>query len=288
MGPLNGPTAVTLATWLDPENGVTKPFRDLPMHIGRFKPLVAVLLLSGAAGVHASVNPEIGFSCSDTLSINDLGGLQVGCSGDLRVFGNGPEAVLSHPEAIVLRASASLRLDDLRIIAPQITLDAPQLLVGPGAHLDASGARTGQGAQRGQSGPLTLLVGGDVRLGSGLDPNRVTVATTVPGGVVMSVGFQASASISGSSFGSDTRLSAWPSPISGQVSGAFFGPVGTSSGVIDVTSPGPVGSSGGGRYTVPFLLSKSVTGTLSPVPEPSTWALLLAGLGLTAFTRRRA
>ncbi len=254
------------------------------MHIGQFKPLAAALLLSGAAGAHASVNPEIGFSCSDTLSINDLGGLQVGCSGDLRVFGSGPDSVLAHPDAIVLRASASLRLDDLRIISPQITLDATQLQVGPGASLDASGHGMGQGAQ---SGPLTLRVGGDVRLGAGLDPNRVTVVTTSPGGVVMTVGFQASASISGSRFGSDARLSEWPSPISGQVSGAFFGTVGTSSGVIDVTSPGLVGAAGGGRYVAPFLLSKPVTGTLSPVPESSTWTLLLGGLGVMAFARRR-
>lgn len=247
------------------------------MHIARFKPLAAALLLSGAAGAQASVDPEIGFSCSDTLSINDLGGLQVGCSGDLRVFGSGPDSVLAHPDAIVLRASASLRLEDLRIVAPQITLDASQLLVGPGARLDASGAGTGQGGQAGQSGPLTLRVGGDVRLGSGLDPNRVTVATTAPGGVVMSVNF------SGVNFGS-SRIP----PISGQVSGAFFGPVGTSSGVIDVTRPGLVGASDADRYVTPFLLAKSVTGTLSPVPEPSTWALLLAGLGLMAFTRRRA
>lgn len=253
------------------------------MHIGQFKPLAAALLLSGAAGAQASGNPEIGFSCSDTLSINDLGGLQVGCSGDLRVFGSGPDSVLAHPDAIVLRASASLRLDDLRIFAPQITLDASQLLVGPGARLDASGAGAGQG---GQSGPLTLRVGGDVRLGAGLDPNRVTVVTTAPGSAVLSANF--SGAIFGSSFNSPINLSPRPAYISGQVSGAFFGSAGTSSGVIDVTGPSLVGASGGGRYVAPFLLSKPVTGALSPVPEPSTWALLLAGLGLMAFMRRRA
>lgn len=250
------------------------------MHLDRFKPLAAALLLSGAAGAHASAHPDIGFSCSDTLSINDMGGLQVACSGDLRVFGSGPDSVLAHPDAIVLRASASLRLDDLRIVSPQITLDAPQLEVSPGARLDASGQGTGQ------SGPLTLRVGGDVRLGAGLDPNRVTVATTAPGGFVMSANF--SGAIFGSSFNPPIHLSPRPSFTSGQVSGAFFGPVGTSSGVIDVTSPGLVGTSGGGRYAVPFLLPKSANGTLSPVPEPSTWVLLLAGLGLMACARRRA
>lgn len=243
------------------------------MHITRFKPLAAALLFSGATGSQASVGPEIGFSCSDTLSINDMGGLQVGCSGDLRVFGSGPDAVLAHPDAIVLRASASLRLDDLRIIAPQITLDAPQLQVGQGASLDASGHGTAQG---GLSGPLTLRVGGDVRLSARLDPNRVTVATTAPGGVVMSVNF------SGVNFGSSHIPS-----ISGQVSGAFFGTAGTSSGVIDLTRPGIVAASEAGPYAAPFLPSKSVAGTLSPVPEPSTWALLLGGLGLMAFVRRR-
>lgn len=249
------------------------------MHIGRFKPLAAALLLSGAAAAQASVGPEISFSCSDTLSINDVGGLQVGCSGDLLVFGNGPDSVLAHPNAIVLRASASLRLEDLRIISPQITLDAPQLQVSQGVSLEASGPSDGQSSAK------PLRVDGDVRLEAGQDPNRVARTMPTPGGVVMSVNF--SGVIFGSSFNSSINLSSGPSSISGQVSGAFFGTAGTSSGVIDLTRPGIVAASEAGPYAAPFLPSKSVAGTLSPVPEPSTSALLLGGLGLMAFVRRR-
>lgn len=59
-------------------------------------------------------------------------------------------------------------------------------------------------------------------------------------------------------------------------------------GVIDITSGvsggffGSAGASGGGRYAVPFLSSQAGT-----VPEPSTWALLMGGLGLTAMVRRQ-
>lgn len=125
---------------------------------------------------------------------------------------------------------------------------------------------------------ITLRSGGDVRLGAGLDPNRVQIAQA---GVVMIVNF------AGISFGS--QFNEPGSTPGGSVSGAFFGPGRAPSGVADVTlSSGSLSSGSSPRYAEPFLVSRTV-GALTPVPEPSNWALMLAGAtGLAGFVRVRA
>lgn len=128
-------------------------------------------------------------------------------------------------------------------------------------------------------GQVTLRAGGDVRLGRDLDPNRVQV--TQAGGVVMTVNF--SGVVFGSQFNHPLSASS-----GGSVSGAFFGHGGTSSSLIDVTlSSGSLPS--GPRYAVPFLVATASTGALTPVPEPTGWALMLAGVtGLAGLVRVRA
>lgn len=157
--------------------------------------------------------------------------------------------------SVILRAAPSVRLDDLRIIS------------------------TG--------GQVALRAGGDVRLGTGLDPNRVPVDQAV--GVVMSVGFQASGIISASQFTPPGgALSASSASTGGSVSGTFFGPGGASSGLIDVTLSGSSLSSGP-RYAVPFLVSTATVGAVTPVPEPSSSVLMLAGaVGLAGWVSVRA
>lgn len=155
--------------------------------------------------------------------------------------------------SVILRAAPSVGLDDLRIIS------------------------TG--------GQVALRAGGDVRLGTGLDPNRVQVNQA--GGLVMSVRFQASGAISASQLNPGSALPASSASTGGSISGAFFGPAGASSGVIDVTLSGS-SSSGSTRYAKPFLVP-SAAGVVTPVPEPSSWVLMLAGAtGLAGFVSVQA
>lgn len=158
--------------------------------------------------------------------------------------------------SVTLRAATNQRLDDLRI------------------------ASTGPA-----DGQVTLRAGSDVRLGRDLDPNRVQVPQA--GDVVVSVRFQASGAISASQFNPGGALSASSASTGGSISGAFFGPAGASSGVIDVTLSGG-SSSGSPRYAKPFLVP-TTAGALTPVPEPSSWVLMLAGAtGLAGFVSMRA
>lgn len=125
-------------------------------------------LVSSAAGATSTLQTnEVGFACSDVLSLTDEGGFVLGCSGDLRVQGSGDHALLSHGTSITLRASTSLTIEDLRILAPTIVLEAPQISLGTDVLLDApSGAGSGQ---------VVLNTRGPLRPPAGVDPNRVTV-----------------------------------------------------------------------------------------------------------------
>lgn len=129
------------------------------------------------------------------------------------------------------------------------------------------------------AGQVTLGAGGNVWLGDGLDPNRVQRAQA--GNVTLTVGFQASGSISGSQFNPGGTPITSPG---GSISGAFFGPAGTPSGLVDATR-----TTGGSRYATPFLVSTATAAPLTPVPEPSSWVLMLAGaVGLAGWVSMRA
>lgn len=263
------------------------------MQVRRLALPMAAMLCTSAAMAHASVSAtDVGFSCSQTHSIDDTDGLLVGCTGDMRVFGSGADSVLSSPGSLTLRATASLRLDDVRLVSPRIVLDALQVFVSSDVRLDASGtARPSTGTTGGQG---VLSAGGDVRLGGGLDPNRLQVLNVGQegraGDVSLRVAFQAGGHISGSHFASGSLLSASSGQISvghvaditGGVVGAFFGP-GRDGGTVLITSPSvsPL------RYAQPFVLSAPRVTSL--VPEPGSWALAgCAGLVLMAVRRRQS
>lgn len=186
--------------------------------------LAATSLLSSAAMASGTVHfSDVDLTCSQDLSINDTGGFVVGCVGDLQVQGNGANPLLSHGTSITLRATSSLTLKDLRVVAPSILLEAPRIDVAVGTVLD-----TPLGAPNGE-----IKLNTNVRWDpdARIDPNRIAFGN----GGALSVSPGAQIQVAGES-GSDIRLAL----------------------------------------------------SAAPVPEPSTWALLLAGLGLTAFTRRRA
>ncbi|MSU51361.1 MAG: PEP-CTERM sorting domain-containing protein [Opitutus sp.] len=44
---------------------------------------------------------------------------------------------------------------------------------------------------------------------------------------------------------------------------------------------------GQGSFLVTYTGSNLVLSNFDPVPEPSTWALIIAGLGIAAFTTLR-
>lgn len=184
----------------------------------------AASLLSSGAMASGTVNiSDVDFTCSQALSVNNTGGFVVGCVGDLQVQGNGANPLLSHGTSITLRATSSLTLKDLRVVAPSILLEAPRIDVMLGTSLDIP-----RGSAQGEVKLNTHVNwGADNRV----DPNRIA-------------------------FGNGGALSISPgAPI--QVA---------------------TGNGSGGRLSL----------SAAPVPEPSAWALLLGGLGLMAFLRRRA
>lgn len=236
------------------------------------KPLAAALLLCAAASAQATIDAtDVSLHCSDALSINDVDGLVVRCSGDLRVSGAGPDSVLRGARSVTLQAASDLRLDDLHIVSPRIVLDAPRVSLGNQARLDASHHPTGS-----DRGSIVLRTGGDLRLGAGLDPNRVNVTVEPGGSVVMAVNF--SGVVFGSMFQPGGNLSVASGFVGGSVSGVRFN-AGTNVTGAALSAPS--------RYIAPFLLAQASTASLSPVPEPTTWALLLGGISALGFLRRR-
>lgn len=134
------------------------------------------------------------------------------------------------------------------------------------------------------AGQVTLGAGGNVWLGEGLDPNRIQADQA--GNVTLTTNFQASGSISGSQFNPGGAPITTPG---GSISGAFFGPAGTPSGLVDVTHAIGSPRDASPRYAAPFLVSTATVGAVTPVPEPSSWVLMLAGaVGLAGWVSVRA
>lgn len=192
----------------------------------RFTPIslfAAASLLSSGAMATGGVNiNNVDFTCSQALSISDTGGFVVGCVGDLQVQGNGADSLLSHGTSITLRASSSLTLKDLRVVAPNILIEAPRIDVMLGTALDSPPGST--------HGEVKLNTHVNWGADNRVDPNRIAVGNG--GALSISPGAQ-----------------------------------------IQVAAD----NGSGGRLSL----------SAAPVPEPSTWALLLAGLGLMACARHR-
>jgi len=191
-----------------------------------FAVLGVASLLSGAAMATSTLTTHnVGFSCTDTLSFNDAGGFVIGCSGDLLVQGAGGDALLSHGTSITLSATASLTLKDLRIVAPSIVLEAPQITVDSDVALE--------GPSGSSSGQVTLNTNLPLRPPAGIDPNRVALRT---------------------------------------------------GGSLDLGSGGGLVVRGWDDQDVHL----SLTPVSLPVPEPTSWALMLAGMaGLFGLRTRR-
>lgn len=186
---------------------------------------VASLLSSAAMATSTLTTDNIGFTCSDTLSLDDVGGFVVGCVGDLQVQGSGADALLSHGTSITLRATSSLTLKDLRVVAPSIVLEAPQITVSIGVFLDNP-----VGSSNGQ---VVLNAHTALQLPAGIDPNRVTIGT---------------------------------------------------SGSLDIAPGSNIQVTNHGEQDIHLSLTPA---SLS-VPEPTSWALMLAGVaGLFGLRRTR-
>lgn len=230
--------------------------------------LIATTLIGLSANAHAALS----FNCSETLTVDTSNGFVMHCTGQLDVFGQGatdPDSVLKNSQFIRIEATQGLSLTKLTLDAPTIELfstrkvelsletrvfaDTVNIQVQTPSSGTPSGVHFGTGGTTLTPQPIVIRPGTLQEL----DPNRVP---SLGGSVDLSSGANVS---QGGPSGPATPLP-WPG---GEV--VIHG---------DINGPSLVTN---GTMTSTLQLATTA------VPEPSTWALLLSGLGLVAFMRRR-
>lgn len=213
--------------------------------------LCALWMLCAAAGVQASVETRdwaFESQCSGAFSQSWGSTVAMDCAGDLSLSGQAPDTRLEAVNAITLRADGRLSLRDLTLVAPHIFLEA--------MHLDIQGGLVSPG------GTIELVATGAPR-------QRPSLSNTpaAPGVVVLVNG-------SGVSLGAGAVLS---------VGGADPVPPIRASGSLVVLRPGSLTS-----MPVPSAGFVSLSPSVSPVPEPGSWALVLGGLLAVSASVRRS
>lgn len=231
--------------------------------------LIATALIGLSANAHAALS----FNCSETLTVDTTNGFVMHCTGQLDVFGlsaTDPDSVLANSQFIRIEATKGLTLAKLTLDAPFIGLYSTQKVeVGANVTVLATGSvdiqvktpsdGTLSGVHVGTSGAILTSPPAIIRPDTSqqLDPNRFP-----PLGGSVDLGSGANVSQGGPS--GPARPLPWPA---GEV--VIHG---------DLNGPSLVTN---GTMTSPLQL------VAPAVPEPSTWALLLGGLGLMTFVHRR-
>lgn len=230
--------------------------------------LIATTLIGLSANAHAALS----FNCSETLTVDTTNGFVMRCTGQLDVFGlsaTDPDSVLANSQFIRIEATQGLSLTKLTLDAPTIELFSTRKVelgletrvladtINIQVQLDLPGTPSGAVVHTSGSTltPQPIVIRPDTS--QELDPNRFP---PLGGSVDLSSG--ANVSQDGPS-GPATPLP-WPGGevvIHGDINGPSLVTNGTMTSTLQLVTPA--------------------------VPEPSTWALLMGGMGLLAFMRRR-
>ena len=123
------------------------------------------LALTPALG-HAAYSLEnINAHCSDALTISQGAGVSFQCLGNFSLTGDGDAARLWSDRSITLSATGDLRLNDLRIVAPQIQLLASHVTMDQDAALISQGGSVLIDARG--SGSVALQQGSTIDVSAG-------------------------------------------------------------------------------------------------------------------------
>ncbi len=231
------------------------------------------LIAASLIGLSANAQAALSFNCSESLTVDTSNGFVMHCTGQLDVLGDGPTdpgSVLANSLSIRIEATQGLSLAKLAPEAPiielfsarKVELSGETTVLADTVNIQVQTPSTGtpSGVHLGTSGSILTSPPLVIRpnVSQELDPNRF------PPLVGGSVDLSAGASLSqGGPSGPSTPL---PRP-SGEI--VVHG---------DINGPSLVTNG---------TMTSNIQFVTTAVPEPSVWALLLGGLGLMAFMRRR-